>query len=205
MSRDRPDGPSGDVPATWFVALPVAAPVRDALVPLVDAAAARDRAGAVGRTRPGGWHVTLAFLGRTGPDWAVRRRELVSALGPVVAAVPPARTPLVVGDVTVLGRAVAVEVGRTDWLVDLHAAVAAVVEPSRDPVGGPRRRLRPHVTVGRGRGRRDVTPFVAGLRRHLAATPVPSWSPTDMAVLGSHPAREGPAHYHPVATWPLPA
>lgn len=175
---DRPD------PASWFLALPVPDEVRRTLEPpLADLSTRHDD---LAWTRPEGWHVTVAFLGRPDPDGP---DEVLARARAAVADVPVDRDRLAPGEVVVLGRAVAVSVAPVAWLRDLHDRVAT----SR--AGSAAGAFRPHVTLARTRGRRDgVSAGLVARLDALVAAAVPAWDPVALALMASH-RRSGPAHY----------
>lgn len=174
-----------------FVALAVPGPVRAALAASLEAA--RRARPDLRWTDPGGWHVTLAFLG-----WVDDAR-----LGDVHAAVRAAATAATSFEIALDGRAGTFG-GRVLWAglapsAPLEALVtgvrAALVQrglPAED------RPFRPHLTLARaGRGR-TVPAAVA----QEVAVPAGAWRVRDVRVLRSHLGREG-ARYEVLARCPL--
>jgi 2'-5' RNA ligase len=173
----------------------VAVPVPPGLRRSLRAAVARWRAepGApdLRWTDPAGWHVTLAFLGRTDPATVP---EIAEALA---AAVRPAEGFTVttgrLGAFPRPGAALSAWVGITDpdgRLGELAAAVQAVVLPPDR-----RRPLRAHLTLGRSRIRRGepLGPWLAD--RAFPTTDLP----VEAVILYRSHLGRGPARYEELA------
>jgi RNA 2',3'-cyclic 3'-phosphodiesterase len=169
-----------------FVALPIPAPVRTALLAALDRSVLD--AGDLRRTLPEGWHVTLAFLGDTPAE---RLPDVADAVTSVLAQRP-------LPDQISLGRP-----GRfgehTLWIgvddeppgsigrlgADLQSCLADADLPVKQRV------LRPHLTVARARRGGRVTPTDV---RALDAIPPTLWQPLTVEVWQAH-LGNGPARY----------
>ncbi len=193
-------GGARPAPASWFLALPVPDAVRHLLAsPLADLSVRHDD---LAWTRPEGWHVTVAFLGRPDPAGP---GEVLARARAAVADVPVDRDPVVLGEPVVLGRAVALSVGPAGWLRDLHGRVlanlsaAGLVSPSGSAT------FRPHVTLARTRGSRGgrVPAAVLAELATLATRTERRWDPVSLALMASHRGH-GPAHYTTVMAVSLP-
>lgn len=142
-------------------------------------------------TRPDGWHVTLAFLGNV--ESAVEVVEAAVARGIGSAAV--GEVTLRLGEPGRFGR-------RAAWLgVDdeprgavrsLAEAIQAELEEAALPVD--RREVRPHLTLARPRGRRDLP---AGFVEELPSV-AGSWTVRHVTLYRSH-TEPGGARYEEVA------
>lgn len=177
-----------------FVALPVPDQARDAVLGAVADLRRDDR---LAWTRPDGWHATLAFVGEVAdPD-------------PVVAATRAGVADAGVGAVTVMTAGVETLARRTALalaLVDdpagaverLGASVQASLAEAGFDVA--RRRVRPHLTLGRARRGRPVP---TDLLDAVEVAPV-TWTATHVEVVRSL-LGDGPATYHPVAEVDLAA
>jgi 2'-5' RNA ligase len=182
---------------TWrcFVGIPVGSPLRKDLQLAVARWQARLDAPDLRWSEPDGWHVTLAFLGNTGPADVP---GLVSALRDAVDGV--AAFQLETGGVGAFprpGAAQAIWYGVFDpdhQLTDLAARVQAAVRPSSEPA-----RFRPHLTLARSRVRGGEP-----LGSWLATLDPPSGTLTvsGLTLFRSHLGR-GPARYEALATLPL--
>lgn len=172
-----------------FVALPVAEHVQDHVQDEVAPWWSDDR---VSWTRPGGWHVTLAFLGEV--DQPVE--EVTAVVTSACRQADVDEVSLATGEVTTLGRgALALQVHDTpDGAVTrLGADVQAALATADLPVH--RRPVRPHLTLGRARRRRPVP---RDLLAEVEVAPT-SWVADHVEVVQSILGR-GPATYAPVAT-----
>lgn len=145
-------------------------------------------------TRPDGWHLTLAFLGRTSTGGRLRAQLAVGLAAARSVAV----------DLAIDGR-----LGRFGdrvlWVrVDDHdgrlAALAEAVRGALREHGLPvdDRAFRAHLTLARGRRGRRLP-----RDRWIAGTGVPArWTATRVALVTSRP-EPGGNRYRAVATWPL--
>ena len=167
-----------------FVAVPVPDEVRDAVVPALAGVRGDDR---VAWTRPDGWHATVAFLGEVDDG----------ALADVVAAVRVGTTGmspfgLTTAAVGTLARGTALVVDLDEDPDGAMVALGAAVQESLGDAGFDvaRRRVRPHLTLGRARRRGRVPEDV------VAAVDVPatSWVVAHLAVVRSV-LGDGPATY----------
>lgn len=180
-----------DATVRLFVALPIPAPVRATVCAFLSRHVPDDEQ--LRRTRPEGWHVTLAYLGETP---AARLPEVVQ-----VARVALARHPL--PHQIQLGRA-----GRfahhTLWLGideeppgsiarlggDLQSRLAEADLPVT------RREVNAHITIARARRRGRVSQTHV---RALEQAPTTSWRPAGIEVWEAH-LGEGPARYTSAAS-----
>lgn len=169
-----------------FVALPVPTSVRASLAAALDRSSVDDRR--LRRTRPEGWHVTLAFLGDTPterlPDVAgvvaaaLRRRPLPDEL----RLGAPGRF----GDHTLwIGVAEAPPGSLGRLAADLQADLADADLPVAQ------RSLTPHITLGRARRRGRVSRTDVASLEHLPSIP---WRPVSVEVWQAH-LGDGPARY----------
>ncbi len=190
--------PEGPIPDTWFLGLSMSARVRREVVARLGLLPASWPA--VAWTRPSGWHVTVAYLGRLEPG----RPEVV--LDRVTAAVAeslhgPARLSL--GPPRWFGRALAMVAIADPGLVAVQARVAAAVadpgEVGDADVAG-RRAWQPHVTLARRR-RTSVGGLVDDVAATLDGAPI-DWTPRAVTLFGSR-AGTGPARYVAEACVPL--
>jgi 2'-5' RNA ligase len=173
-----------------FVALPVPAAVRERLRSAVDGL--DDRYPELRWTRPGGWHVTLAFLGEVPDD---ELDTVARTVGEAVAAGPSPAPTLRLGEPGRFGRTVA-WIGVADDPPGTVAALGDAVQAALVDAGITldRREVHPHLTLARARRG-------AGLPRHLLDD-LPrveaGWTPEAVVTYRSHLERGG-AVYEPVA------
>jgi RNA 2',3'-cyclic 3'-phosphodiesterase len=186
--------------ARLFVALPLPGAVRDGLEPLV--AALRGRADELSWTRPEGWHLTLAFLGRVELP---RSDEVVAAVEEAVTGVPPLRLRL--GEPGRFGpRVLWIAVGEDPdgALVSLGERIQVAIAAAGLPVE--RRPVRPHLTLARGgRGRSVRDRYLDDLAELLGRAPAVAgsvWVADDVQLWRSRLGR-GPARYDALARIPL--
>lgn len=176
-----------------FVALPIPAHVR--VLAEAAAAPARELAPELTWTRPGGWHVTLAFLGEV-PAEDVRGVE--AAVADAVAGRAPVRCELGAAgrfDRRVLWLAVH---DRPDGAV---AALGSTVQHGLAAAGLPvtERVVRPHLTLARAsRGGAAIDDHVVASVAPVAA----SWEAGEVELVRAH-LGDGPARYEPVGAWSL--
>lgn len=178
--------------ARLFVAVPVPDGARDHVLDALAGVRDDER---LAWTRPDGWHATLAFVGEVGDvDGVVAvTRAAVAARGARPFTV---RT----GEAVTLARGSALALRLDDrpdgTMADLGDAVQETLVDAGFHVD--RRRVRPHLTLGRARGRRPVP------REVLAAVDVPpvTWGVEHVEVLESV-LGGGPASYRTVARAPL--
>jgi RNA 2',3'-cyclic 3'-phosphodiesterase len=140
------------------------------------------------------WHITLAFLGEVPEE---RLPELTERLGRAAARHPA--PVLSIGHGGRFGdRVLWMRVdGDRDPLKRLAASVAAAVRRTRIPVED--RPFRPHITLGRSRGRDavDLRPLV----RNLAGFSGTPWTADELRLVRSY---LGPKVRHEtLASWPL--
>ena len=179
--------------------IPVPADVRDALQ---QALAAVDRdLGALRRSDPLGWHLTLAFVGELADE---RVPTLRTAVVDTLAAARPPRLGLTVDGAGRFGRRVlfgAITDRPDGTLARLGATLQTTIERAGLPVE--RREVRPHVTVARsGRAAPVTEETVGALQATLGARPPIRWTPRALAVYRATD-REGPARYSVDASVPL--
>lgn len=170
-----------------FIALPVADDVRAAL--LSEVASLRDELADLRWTRPEGWHVTLAFLGRVDGH---RVDEVAHAVTPAVAGHGPVHLSL--GGVGRFGRRVlwcGVEDDPTGVVARMGERVQAAVDQAGLPVD--RRPVHPHLTLARAGKAVIDEQVVARLR-----VPQRSWV-ADRVVVYESVLGRGPARYTSVA------
>jgi 2'-5' RNA ligase len=184
-------------PETWrcFVAVPVPRTLRASLQVAVAEWRADPAAPDLRWTEPEGWHVTLAFLGATEPATVPGIREQLTELAgrvdPFVVSTAAA------GAFPRPGAAQSLWLGIDDpdrRLAGLAEWTQAALLPADR-----RRRLRPHLTLGRSRARRGepLGPWIAQLS--FPATPIP----VDEVVLYRSHLGRGPARYEDLARVPL--
>lgn len=186
---------SGD--GTWrlFVALPIPDHVR--VLGEAAVAPARDAGPDLTWTRPGGWHLTLAFLGEVPadqvPDVEAAVGDAVRAHGSGPIGCQVARADRFGGRTLYL----AVADDPNDAIAALGDAVQTALTAADLPVTP--RPVRPHLTLARGgrRGARVTDETVAAVAPVAAA-----WEADEVHLVRSH-LGERPARYEPVATWPL--
>lgn len=175
-----------------FVAVPVTDQARDAVLDAVAGLRDDDR---LAWTRPDGWHVTLAFVGEVEDPGAVDR-----AMRAGVATAGVDRLELTTGRAVTLARRGALALDLADEPVGAVERLGAGVQDALLEAGFEvaRRRVRPHLTLGRARGRRPVPADV------LDAVDVPpvTWVATHVEVVESV-LGDGPATYRAVASVPL--
>jgi RNA 2',3'-cyclic 3'-phosphodiesterase len=183
-------GVSWPVRRRLFVALPVDPGVAEDL----SAALAGRRAGTDWRwTAPETWHVTLAFLGEVWEDPA----DVLSLISEGVAGGGPAPTLSLAGPLALGPRVVAYAVD--DAPAGAVAALGEAVQDVLDTAGVPvqRRRVVPHLTVARARGR------AAGACDLAAVPPVAgTWVP-DRVVLHASTLDPAGARYEALGAVPL--
>lgn len=146
-----------------FVAVPLSAPLREALRPAVDAWQAATPARDLRWTDPAGWHLTIAFLGEVDAE---RVPDLAARLPDLVLRQPPVE--LIPDGLVAWPRA---EEARMAWcrfrpetgIGELHRRVAGSLGVTE------RRRFRPHVTLARVRGGHSL-PVVAPASVELPTT-----------------------------------
>lgn len=179
-----------------FVGLALPGAVQDALT----AAMTSSWSGGadVAWTRPTGWHVTLAYVGETDAE----PEDLAAVLGPAVAAHAPGTLRL--GAPTWFDRAwvLAVVDDPDGWCAAVgETAQEALAAAGHDPV---RRRVRPHLTLARRRGRRGSDRASEVVLPAPDVGGVPVWTADHLAVFTSVTG-DGPARYPVGATVPLGA
>lgn len=197
-SPPRPSSPVAKPPSSRrFVALPVAAEIRDRLV----ASLPNDPSVADGLrwTRPDGWHLTMAFLGDVQDEQV---DHLINTLEAGVAATTITPQRLEIGDIGTFGRRVlwvGVDASPEDSLRSLAEALRTALRGGGFPVDD--RPLRPHVTLARA-GRRPVTRRVVEACASAVAHDgwhALAWTPNAIELWRSD-LGEGPAHYTTEAT-----
>ena len=178
--------------ARLFVAVPVPDGARDDVLDALAGLRDDDR---LAWTRPDGWHATLAFVGEVSDVDGV-----VAATRAAVAGLGAEPFTVQTGEAVTLARGSALALRLDDrpagTMADLGDAVQeALVEAGLDV---DRRRVRPHLTLGRARRRRPVP------REVLAAVDVRSvtWEVEHVEVVESV-LGDGPASYRTVARAPL--
>jgi RNA 2',3'-cyclic 3'-phosphodiesterase len=191
---------TGGETARLFVALPVPTAVRQRLEPVV--APVRRRADELTWTRPEGWHLTVAFLGRVAVD---RLDEVVAAVRAGAGGTPPVR--LVLGAPGRFGpRVLWIDVGAEpeDALLVLGERIQVAVAAAELPVE--RRRVRPHLTLARGgRGRPVRAGHLDELTSALEGAPAvasSTWVADEVQLWRTQPTR-GPARYQVETAVPL--
>jgi 2'-5' RNA ligase len=180
-----------------FVALPVPDPIRTALARAVRPL--HHRLEGLSWTRPDGWHVTLAFLGEVPAE---RVDEVVEVVTGWASSTPPMTVAL--GAAGRFDRHT-LWVGVDDRPAGTVAAAGDALQAALADVGLPvqRRRVRPHLTLARGRARRRVARAdVEHLDTSLDGLRGRSWRVGDVEVVRSQ-LRGGPARYHTVRAAPL--
>ena len=158
--------------------------------------------GAARVTPPGGWHLTLAFLGQVRPELA---DEVVRVGEAAVAGVPPARLQLERAGTFPQGRRAARVLwagigGDAEVLVRLAAALATAARAA-----GLRfedRPLVPHLTLARFSTPAPVPPEALALVTDAAAAS-PSWEARELACYRSTLGGPRGARYRVVREFPL--
>ena len=175
-----------------FVAVPVPDAVRGHVLDAISELRDDDR---LAWTRPDGWHATLAFVGEVEDADAVVAATRVGVGDAGVDAVT-----LTTGAADTLARRTALALALDDEPVGAVERLGAAVQDALRDVGldVARRRVRPHLTLGRARRRRPVPADV------LEAVDVPpvTWAVEDLEVVRSI-LGDGPATYVTVARVPL--
>jgi len=180
-----------DTTVRLFIALPIPPPVRIAVGTFLARCVPDD--GQLRRTRPDGWHVTLAFLGATP---AARLPEVVQVVRAALARHPLPRQ---------------VQLGPPGRFADHTLWLGIDEEPpgSLARLGGDlqsrlaeadlpvtQRKVSPHITIARARRRGRVSqPHV----RALEQVPTTSWRPAGVEVWEAH-LGDGPARYTAAAS-----
>jgi 2'-5' RNA ligase len=184
---------SDDTSWRLFVALPVPDHIRV----LVEAATApaRDSAPELTWTRPGGWHVTLAFLGDVASDQVP---DVEGTVGQAVAAsdVGPLRCQL--GEPDRFDTRVlflTVEDDPAGGIADLGGSIQAAIEAAGLPVT--RKPVHPHLTLARA-SRRGAT--VTDAVTAAVAPVTGEWEADEVVLVRSH-LGGGPARYETVSAW----
>lgn len=181
-----------------FLALGVPAEVRDQLARATSHL--RSPRAELRASQPGGWHVTLAFLGDLDDDRSQLATEVLSSALATSAPRPAPRLAVQragrFGDrVLVLHLAEDPDGELERFVAVLHAELRAA------GLAVPDRPFRPHLTLARARGRRRVrTADVARVR-----TPVLNWRPDTVGRWASVPATGGAPYTVEVELpWPVP-
>jgi 2'-5' RNA ligase len=183
-----------------FFAVPVPGPARAPLEAALPQLA--PLLGAARVTPPGGWHLTLAFLGQVRPELA---DEVVRVGEAAVAGVPPARLRLEGAGTFPPGRRAARVLwagigGDAEILVRLAAALAAAAK-----VAGLRfedRPLVPHLTLARFSTPAPVPPEALALVADAAAAG-PPWEARELACYRSTLGGPRGARYRVLREFPL--
>jgi RNA 2',3'-cyclic 3'-phosphodiesterase len=145
-------------------------------------------------TRSEQWHLTLTFHGDLDPDRLERFDRVVARC----ASIRPATTARLSGG----GAFPSATRGRMLWagvetaddrLVGLQRNLAARLRKSGWDVE--RRRYRPHLTLARSRGRRDLSPIVDALDGYHG----PDWAVDRIVVVVSRPGDAGRFRHEPLA------
>jgi RNA 2',3'-cyclic 3'-phosphodiesterase len=181
------------------VGVPVPAATRDALQRAL--VRVGDDLGAVRRSDPLGWHLTLAFVGELADEEVPALQATVTAV--VTAARLPPPELLVTGAGRFGDRVLFCAVtDRPDGtLVQLGATLQTAIDRAGLPVE--QREVRPHVTVARGSRRTAVTvAMVEALGTALLECSPIRWTPQAVAVYRAVD-RDGPAHYTVEGSVPL--
>lgn len=170
-----------------FVALPVPDSARDAVLAGLADLHHDDR---LSWTRPDGWHATLAFVGEVDDPEVV-----VDATRVAVAAAEVGPLTLTTAGVEALARRTALALALVDDPAGAVERLGAAVQEALVDAGleVARRRVRPHLTLGRARRRRPVPADV------LDAVDVPpvTWTAAHVEVVQSR-LGDGPATYRAV-------
>jgi 2'-5' RNA ligase len=177
-----------------FVAVPTGPDLRVAVEDCVRRL--RDRSGDANWrwSDPGGWHVTLAFMGATDP-------AVVPRLGAVLAEVADSHEPFVL-QASGLGTFPSRSRARVIWygVADPDGRLARLAGAVRAAVGlPPEDRFRGHLTLARARDR--VGTDARGLLDDVPASES-SLAVDRLILFRSHLGR-GPARYEALATAPL--
>ncbi len=185
-----------------FVAVPLTAAARDAVVALVEAvcgdveANVREPRSAVRWVRMDGLHLTLRFLGPTDAD----------RVGPLEAAVRRAAARARPFELTLGGGGAFPSAARprTIWLgvtegADHVAALASALDDELEQDGWTRetRPFRPHLTLARADGRREGPLVARRLVARIADRTIAS--DVERVVLFESVTGSGPARYVPLA------
>lgn len=181
-----------------FAALPLPAEIRDHLAAGLQAL--HGPFGGLRWTRPTGWHVTLAFLGRTPTD---RLEDVMRALESAVGTTAlPDRLQLReagrFGRQVLLIRVADTPVGATEHLANrIRAALRETDLPVEE------RPVAPHLTLARAR-RRDRVTDAAVAAVDEVDIPSAGWRPQGVELWASY-VGHGSASYETLASLPRPA
>ena len=167
--------------------------LEDFLSPRRDDSAAR----ALGWTRPGDWHLTLAFMGSARPDaveaFIERLEQGVADLTPAPAQIRGGGAFPVVERARVLYAAVPDGTGDLGRLSERTRFAAAVTGCSPDG-----RAFVPHLTLARSRRPIEATRWVRVLDTYVG----PAWTPTHVCVIESQ-LGQGRPRYAVLAEVPI--
>jgi RNA 2',3'-cyclic 3'-phosphodiesterase len=182
-----------------FFAVPVPGPPR---APLEAALPRLPLLGGARVTPPGGWHLTLAFLGQVQPELA---DEVVRVGEAAVAGVPPARLRLEGAGTFPQGRRAARILwagigGDAEVLVRLAAALAEACRAAG--LRSEDRPLHPHLTLARFSPPAPVPPEALDLVADAAAAS-PPWEARELACYRSTLGGPRGARYRVVREFPL--
>ena len=191
LRRQAAGGPRRRVSMRLFVAVPVPDVVRDR----GSTRSATCATMAAGWTRPDGWHATLAFVGEVedAEAWSAppagRRRRRGGCGGPDQ------------GEADTLARRTALALALQDDPAGAIERLGAAVQHELADAGFDvaRRRVRPHLTLGRARRRRPVPADVLG----AVEVPPASWDARRGLEVVQSILGDGPATYATVARVPL--
>lgn len=177
-----------------FVAVPVPAVARDAILPALAELRADDR---LAWTRPDGWHATVAFLGSV-EDTLLD--EAAAAVADGVAASGARAFHVETAQARTLARGTALALELVDDPAGAMADLGRHVQGALAAAGFDvtERRVRPHLTVGRARRRERVPDEVLG---RVDVPPV-GWQVDRLEVVQSITG-SGPATYTTVGRVPL--
>lgn len=195
MARDRSARPEAK-PLRLFVAVDVPDPVKSGLARVVDPF--RDRVPGARWTRPGGWHVTLKFLGATWPRLVNDVEEAVAAAALATAAFESGLTDI--GVFPSVRRARVVLAGLADPENRFAPIVQMLDRSLEDHFVPEKRAFTPHLTLARLNPPRDLGEFAPD----LAGTPVSS-EPFAIDRLVVYRSRLSPkgATYEPLSVHPF--
>ena len=187
--------PEGEI--RLFIALPVPAPAVAACRSLIDRVRAHEASAAVRWVRLDGLHLTIRFLGPTGPD---RVPAITDAIRDAVGRPPFPVTLAGAGAFPSASRPRALWLGLSDGAADLAQIATRLDAPLAglgwQPEGRP---FRPHLTVART----DAVPIAVGASiADMLTRAAASWATTfeaDRVVLYRSHLGRGAPRYEPMA------
>ncbi len=195
-AKTRGGAPSEGESWRCFVAVPITEYLRAALTDAVDGWRDDPEVADLRWTDPGGWHITLAFLGSMP---AAQVGPMEATLAPAVTRLP--RFELAGGGLGAFpsaNRARVLWYGLTDpgrRLAELARLVRRGLALEED-----RTQFRPHLTLARSRDRFGGPPLTEWLERQAAPS---AQVPVEQVIMFRSRLGRGPARYEPLFSLPL--